>query len=191
VRTLLDFLLGVMLSIGRSDDDRVSMLGDLEEERHARLASGHGGFATSAWYAAEIVRACVWGLRDAVVSSDLRPGLSAMSMFWGPDITLGLRLLLKKPGLTAVSSVGIAVGIAIGAGMFGFLRANFAPTLPLDEGDRIVALENWECMKASRGRCTRSSLPSIRSGGWARCARARNPTARMRSRFDSSGWRCP
>jgi predicted permease len=67
-----------------------------------------------------------------------------MSMLSGPDIRLGLRLLLKHPGLTAVSSVGIAVGIAITAGMFGFLRANFAPTLPLDEGDRIVALENWD-----------------------------------------------
>ena len=28
--------------------------------------------------------------------------------------------------------------------MFGFFHANFDPTLPLDEGDRIVALENWD-----------------------------------------------
>jgi predicted permease len=148
MRSLLNFL----LRIGRSEGDRVSLLGDLEEERRARLASGHGGFATSAWYAAEIGRACVWGLRDAVVSSDLRQGRTAMSMFSGPDITLGLRLLLKNPGLTAVSSVGIAVGIAIGAGMFGFVRANFAPTLPLDEGDRIVALENWDIAKNNENR---------------------------------------
>jgi predicted permease len=148
MRTLLDFLLG----IGRSEDDRVSLLGDLEEERRARLASGNGKFATSAWYAAEIGRACVWGLRDAVVRGDLRRERSAMSMLSGPDIRLGLRLLLKHPGLTAVSSVGITVGIAITAGMFGFLRANFAPTLPLDEGDRIVALENWDVAKNNENR---------------------------------------
>jgi predicted permease len=61
-----------------------------------------------------------------------------------PDIKLSLRLLLRHPGLTAVSTVGIAVGVAIAAGMFGFVHANFDPALPLDEGDRIVALENWD-----------------------------------------------
>ena len=152
MNSLFNFLLRVVLGIGRSDDDRVSLLGDLEEERRARLASGHGGFATSAWYAAEICRALVWGLRDAVVPSDLRQRRSAMVMFSWPDIKLGLRLLLKNPGLTVVSSVGIAVGIAITTGMFGFIRATFAPTLPLDEGDRIVALENWDTAKNNENR---------------------------------------
>ena len=59
--------------------------------------------------------------------SFLRFGLS-----W-PDIKLSLRLLIRNPGLTAVSTVGITVGIAITAGMFGFIHANFDPTLPLDE----------------------------------------------------------
>ena len=63
------------------------------------------------------------------------------------DIKLSIRLLIRNPGLTLVSSLGIAVGIAITAGMFGFLHAMLAPTLPLDEGDRIVALENWDVAK--------------------------------------------
>ena len=124
----------------------MSLLGDLEEERRAPLARGTRRIsAASAWYTAEILRACVWGLRDAA----RRPAAcardaAAMSMFSWPDIKLSLRLLVRNPGLTAVSTVGIAVGIAIGAGMFGFVHANSISTLPLDEGDRIVALENWD-----------------------------------------------
>src|SRR6185295_13343431 len=66
-----------------------------------------------------------------------------MGVSW-PDIKLGLRLLIRNPGLTAVSTVGIAVGIAIAAAAFGYIHSNFDPVLPLDEGDRIVALENWD-----------------------------------------------
>ena len=74
------------------------------------------------------------------------------SLFSWPDIKLSLRLLIKNPGLTIVSTVGITVGIAITSGMFGFLHANFAPTLPLDEGDRIIALENWNIAKNNEDR---------------------------------------
>jgi predicted permease len=50
--------------------------------------------------------------------------------------------LLKHPGLTLVASLGIAVGIAICAGFFAFAYAFVYPTLPLDEGNRIVGLGN-------------------------------------------------
>ena len=58
------------------------------------------------------------------------------------DFILGLRLLVKYPALTIVGGLGIAVGIAVSVGFFTFIRANITPTLPLDQGDRIVALEN-------------------------------------------------
>ena len=133
----------------------MSLLGDLEEERRARLARGSSRLAVFAWYTAEIVRAFVWGLRDAFVRravahiapalrDQLRRTSSPRSLLSWPDIKLSLRLLIRNPGLTVVSTVGITVGIAIAAGMFGFIHANFDPTLPLDEGDRIVALENWD-----------------------------------------------
>ena len=124
-----------LLRIGRSEDECVSLLGDLEEERRARLARGTSRVAVFAWSTAEICRAICWGLRDA----RLRP-----SGFGGADIKLSLRLLIKNPWLTLVSTVGITVGIAIASGMFGFVHANFDPTVPLDEGDRVVALENWD-----------------------------------------------
>ena len=147
-------LLTFLLRVGRSDDERVSLLGDLEEERRTRLARGGTRLMASAWYTAEVLRAFLWGLRDALVrrtshhasafakaAADRR---RRSSFFSWPDLKLSLRLLIRNPGLTAVSTVGITVGIAIAAGMFGFFHANFDPTLPLDEGDRIVALENWD-----------------------------------------------
>src|SRR6185295_19371064 len=135
--------LGFLLRVGRSDDERVSLLGDLEEERRARLARGSSRLAIFAWSTAEILRAFAWGLRDV----RLRP-----SGYGGTDIKLSLRLLIRNPGLTAVSTIGITVGIAIAAGMFGFFHANFDPTLPLDEGERIVALENWDVVNNNENR---------------------------------------
>jgi predicted permease len=146
-------IVNCLLRIGRSDDDRLSLLGDLEEERGARLARGDSRLAVSAWAAAEIVRALLWGLRDTLLrhasqvpaladAAAARPRRS--SFFSGIDVRLSLRLLIRSPGLTIVAAVGITVGIAIAAGVFGFFHANFDPTLPLDDGDRIVALENWD-----------------------------------------------
>ena len=144
--------LNVILRVGRSDDDRVSLLGDLEEERRVRLARGSSRLAVLAWSTAEIFCALLWGLRDAFVRRAFAPAFAKptagkprarLFVSW-PDIKLSIRLLIRNPGLTAVSTVGIAVGIAITAGTFGFFHANFDPALPLDEGDRIVALENWD-----------------------------------------------
>ena len=38
----------------------------------------------------------------------------------------------------------MAVAIAISAASFAFFYAYMSSTLPLDEGDRIVALEHWD-----------------------------------------------
>ena len=60
------------------------------------------------------------------------------------DVKLGARMLVKYPGLTIVGGVGMAAAIAISAASFAFFYAYMSSTLPLDEGDRIVALENWD-----------------------------------------------
>jgi predicted permease len=58
------------------------------------------------------------------------------------DVKLGLRMLAKYPGLSLVAVLGMAVAIAIGAGAFAIIDAMLDPTLPFDEGDRIVTIQN-------------------------------------------------
>lgn len=56
------------------------------------------------------------------------------------DFKLGLRMLLRHPGLTVVAGVAMAFAITVGTGFFEFLRDAMYPTLPLEEGDRVVRL---------------------------------------------------
>src|SRR5688500_16597137 len=60
------------------------------------------------------------------------------------DVKLALRMLVRYPGITLVSTVGMAVGIAIAAGVLSMLSAVTNPALPFDEGDRIVAILNHD-----------------------------------------------
>ncbi len=60
------------------------------------------------------------------------------------DLKLGARMLVKYPGLTLVGGIAMAVAIAFGTAFFAFLYSYMYPTIPLDEGDRLVALENWD-----------------------------------------------
>jgi predicted permease len=60
------------------------------------------------------------------------------------DFKLGARMLAKYPGLSIIGGAGLAVGVAIGAGFFAFFYSFFYATLPVEHGERIVALENWD-----------------------------------------------
>jgi putative ABC transport system permease protein len=60
------------------------------------------------------------------------------------DFTLGARMLAKYPALSLIGGVGLAVGVAIGAGFFAFMYSFLYATLPVEGGERIVALENWD-----------------------------------------------
>ena len=57
------------------------------------------------------------------------------------DMKLGLRMLVKYPGLTIMATLSIAFAIWIGAGTFEFVKQAIFPTLPLPDGDRIVGIE--------------------------------------------------
>ena len=85
------------------------------------------------------------------------------------DLKLGLRMLRKYPGLTVVGVLGMAVAVTIGAMAFGVIYTVIDPALPLDEGERIVAIQNVNARSSGEGREThlhdletwRTELPAV------------------------------
>jgi hypothetical protein len=56
---------------------------------------------------------------------------------WWLDVKLGVRVLIKHPGLALSGVFGIAVPVAIAVGGFSIVYDNFvAPSLPFEDGDR-------------------------------------------------------
>jgi len=58
------------------------------------------------------------------------------------DFKLGLRMLVKHPGLTAVAGIAIAFATALGSGTGEFVSDLLYPTMPFEEGERIVQIRN-------------------------------------------------
>jgi hypothetical protein len=70
-----------------------------------------------------------------------RIGRTFVSVSW-LDVKLGLRMFAKYPALSIVAVLGMSLAITIGAGYFAFIGAMLDSTLPIDEGDREVMIEN-------------------------------------------------
>jgi putative ABC transport system permease protein len=59
------------------------------------------------------------------------------------DLRLGGRMLVKHPALTAIATIAVAYAIAVGTVGFEIARQALWPTIPLPDGNAIVALRNW------------------------------------------------
>jgi putative ABC transport system permease protein len=57
------------------------------------------------------------------------------------DYKLGLRMLLKYPGLTIAGGLALAIAIGIGSGWYDLTGKIMMPAIPLPEGDRLVSIE--------------------------------------------------
>jgi putative ABC transport system permease protein len=60
------------------------------------------------------------------------------------DLKVGARMLVRYPGLTLVGGAAMAFGIAAGVGAFEIRTQFVNPSLPLDDGARIVGLRYWD-----------------------------------------------
>lgn len=67
------------------------------------------------------------------------------------DVKLGVRMLVKNPGLTLVSTVALAIAIAIVAGFNTATQFMVRPTLPLPAGESIVAIWQHDTVDGERG----------------------------------------
>ena len=60
------------------------------------------------------------------------------------DFKLGVRMLVKHPGLTLIGVIALAVAIGGGAAYLEFVNDLFRPTLPGPDGQRIVGIQNLD-----------------------------------------------
>jgi predicted permease len=86
-------------------------------------------------------------------------GLPWLETFW-LDAKLGLRMLRRSWGLTLVGGLAMAVTIGLGASMFTIWDTFAATRLPLDEGDRVVAIQPFD--KAAQRVHRATPLPDFR-----------------------------
>ena len=123
--------MGLVAPRGQSED----VLGDLEEARRRRTQRQSAAAARflTAMETLEMV-AAIGKVRFAGVWTNR--GSSVLQ-----DYKLGVRMLLKYPGLTVAGGLALAIAIGIGAGWYDLSGDLFRPKLPLPGGDRIVEVE--------------------------------------------------
>lgn len=130
-------------------DIRDGIVGDLDEIYRARRNRG-GRTATGLWYAGQVM-----AISSRFAWERLGEALSLRGSSFGPDLKLGLRMLVKYPMLPLVGGIAITVATALGVGASEFVRDLVAPELPLEESERIVRLYQ---MDAETGSPTAASL---------------------------------
>jgi hypothetical protein len=62
---------------------------------------------------------------------------------WPMDMKLGVRMLAKSPGLTAVAVTALAIAIGAGAAYLEFVNDLVRPSFSVPGGDRIVGVRVW------------------------------------------------
>ncbi|MEO1370103.1 MAG: ABC transporter permease, partial [Acidobacteriota bacterium] len=68
----------------------------------------------------------------------------------GLDVKLGLRMLRKSWGLTLVGGLAMTLAIGIAVIVFSLVDGVFSPTLPLEDGERVVAIQLWDSKEGER-----------------------------------------
>jgi predicted permease len=117
--------------------------------------------------AARLARAAAGGRIQALEALRDQRGLPWLGSSW-LDVKLGLRLLARNWGLTLAGGLAMTLAIGIAAIVFAAFDFVLWSPLPLDEGDRVVAIQVWD-REAGRRRDTtwhdlerwRASLQSI------------------------------
>ena len=132
---------------GRRTDD------DLQRELAGHLALAEDDFRRNGHTpadAARLARAAGGGRIQALEVLRERRGLPWLASSW-LDVKLGLRLLVRNWGLTLVGGLAMTVTISIASVVFAAFDVVMSSRLPLDEGDRVVAIQVWD-RKASERR---------------------------------------
>jgi putative ABC transport system permease protein len=112
--------------------------------------------------AARLARAAAGGRIQALEALREQRGLPWLGSSW-LDVRLGFRLLVRNWGLTLVGGLAMTLAISIAAGVFAAFDIVLRSPLPLDEGDRVVAIQVWDREAGRRRDTTRQDLERWRS----------------------------
>jgi putative ABC transport system permease protein len=66
------------------------------------------------------------------------------------NLKLALRMLVRYPGLTLVGALGMAVAICVSVAAFTISWKLLDPVLPIEDGDRVVGILNWDARTNNR-----------------------------------------
>jgi len=119
---------------------------DFEEELEAHLAMAEeekvrqGLSREEARRRARVELGGLTQLREAGRAARGLPWLDTFRL----DVRLGLRMLRKSWGLTLVGGLAMTTAMVLGVLIFTFFDWSLGDALPLDEGDRVVALQIWD-----------------------------------------------
>ena len=96
---------------------------------------------------------------------------------WAMELRLGVRMLVRYPGLTVVGGLAMAFAILVGAGVFEVVKRATDPVLPLPDGEDIVGLTYWDRMENVRRRASsydfltwREQLTTLKNVGASGCS---------------------
>ena len=125
---------------GNRADYAAEMIDTFERELAARIRA-HGHWPALRFIIAAWLDAVGAGLGERKRRRGQRlGGVMRIGMSW-LDVKLGLRMLVRYPGLSLAGGLALAIAIGIGAGWYDLTGDVLRPTLPLHEGDRIVEVE--------------------------------------------------
>src|ERR1044071_6909357 len=80
------------------------------------------------------------------------------------DLKLGGRMLVKHPALTVIATIAVGFAVAVGTVGCEIARQALWPTIPLPNGDAIVALQNWNAAESVRIDASRRDYELWRDG---------------------------
>ncbi len=121
-------------------EDRPAVLHDLAEEFRTMQTEGADLKAARRWYWRQALGSAIPLLRtrfSGIFGGGTGPLTSLL------DIRLGLRMLVKHPGLTMVAIFALAVGIPIGLAPL-HSAAVFETPLPVPEAERVVIVRDYD-----------------------------------------------
>jgi predicted permease len=127
--------IGALLRALAPGGEAEDVLGDLEEAHRSRRGR-YGRRAAAAMRALEALDMAFALVRAHAIRFKANKGNSMLQ-----DYKLGVRMLVKYPGLTLAGGLALAIAIGLGAGWYDLTQDFWRPQVPLPQGDRIVEIE--------------------------------------------------